>query len=81
MMNIMLRTTEEQANLSEMHIPLAMFLKSYNKNIPLGFPRASLAILRKFRETHQMLFKHGSLWSIALHRKKVIDWLSSYRAD
>ena len=68
-------------NFSEMQIPLASFLKSYNNNIPSGFPRASLAILKKFRETHQTLFRHGSLWSVVLHRKKVIDWLSSYRAD
>ncbi len=68
-------------NLSEMQVPLAMFLKSYNQNIPAGFPRVSVALLKKFRETHQALFKHGSLWSVALHRKKVIDWLSSYRAD
>lgn len=56
-------------------IPLADFLKSYNQNMPPQFPRASASLLQKFKETYPMLFKHGDLWSLDRHRKKVIEWL------
>ncbi len=60
---------------SILHIPLAEFLASYNKNMPASFPRASAAALKRFREAHAGLFKHGDLWSLDQHRKKLIDWL------
>jgi len=53
------------------------FLESYNQNIPATFPRASLAILKKFQAIHPKLFKNGDTWSITLHRKKLMDWLTS----
>ncbi len=56
-------------------ISLADFLKSYNKSIPEGFPRASTALLKRFKEMHSSLFKRGDSWSIDLHRKKILDWL------
>lgn len=59
----------------EMQISLADFLKSYNQNMPPSFPRASTALLNQFREEHASLFKHGDMWSLDLHRKKVIEWL------
>lgn len=58
-----------------MQISLSDFLKSYNANMPPAFPSATVALLERFREAHQMLFKHGDLWSLDLHRKKVFDWL------
>lgn len=67
-------------DLSIIRVPLTAFLESYNKNIPASFPRASVAILKKFQSIYPALFKHGDMWSLAQHRKKVIDWLSSYRA-
>lgn len=70
---------EEQVDLSQTQTSLEVFLESYNKNIPAGFPRASVAILKKFQSIYPTLFKHGNTWSVALYRKKVIDWLSSYR--
>jgi hypothetical protein len=56
-------------------ITLGDFLKSYNKTIPDGFPKASTALLNELKNTHLGLFKHGEFWSLDEHRKKVIDWL------
>lgn len=65
----------EELKISELRISLADFLKSYNKSIPEGFPRATSVLLKKFKETHPLFFKHGNLWSLDEHRKKIIDWL------
>ena len=65
----------EELKISEMRISLADFLKSYNKNIPHGFPKASTALLKKYKDTHPLFFKHDNLWSLDEHRKKIIDWL------
>ena len=58
-----------------MQISLSEFLESFNKNMPKSFPRATLPLLQKFKDEHSMFFKHGDLWSLELHRKKMIDWL------
>ncbi len=70
---------KKEVDLSIIQISLAAFLKSYNKNIPAGFPHVSAAILKKFQGVYPALFKHGDIWSLAQHRKRVIDWLSVYR--
>ncbi len=59
----------------EMQISISDFLKSYNKNMPATFPRATLSLLNSFRETHTTIFKHGDLWSLDQHRKKLMDWI------
>ena len=64
-----------ELKISEMQISQADFLKSYNENMPPTFPRASTALLNKFRGEHLGLFKHGDMWSLDLHRKKLIEWL------
>lgn len=69
----------EELELSQMQTPLLVFLEAYNQSIPATFPRASVAILKKFQGTHPTLFKNGDMWSTARHRKKIIDWLSSNR--
>lgn len=51
------------------------FLTSYNKNMPLSYPRASMALLMKFQEEHSSLFKHNDMWSLDMHRKKLFEWL------
>ncbi len=71
---------KEEIELNEMPVPLSAFLESYNKNIPAVFPRASAATLKKFQAMHPALFKNGDMWSIAQHRKKLMDWLSGYRS-
>ena len=65
----------EELKISEAQIPLSDFMKSYNDNIPMGFPHATTSLLKKFRELHTTLFKHGDLWSLDQHRKKLMDWL------
>ncbi len=54
---------------------LAIFIESYNKSIPEGFPKASVKTLRKFQSVYPALFKRGDDWSIDKHRKKLMDWL------
>ena len=65
----------EEAAISEAHLSLEDFLKSYNKNMPEGFPRATKALLKEFQAANAALFKGGDYWSLDLHRKKIIDWL------
>jgi hypothetical protein len=70
-----MKSYKEEAAVSQIQVSLLDFLKSYNKNIPENFPRASADLLRKFKESHPSFFKHGDLWSLDEHRKKIIDWL------
>ena len=58
-------------------IPLteAEFLESYNKNMPEGYPRATLSLLEKFKVAHTSLFKGKGVWTLDQHRKRLIDWL------
>ncbi|MHB8710570.1 MAG: hypothetical protein ACYC6X_03420 [Minisyncoccota bacterium] len=60
---------------SEKSRSLNEFLKLYNENLPLAFPRASAALLEDFKSGHANLFKSNRVWSLDLHRKKVMDWL------
>ena len=64
---------EEQERLEQITLP--DFLASYNKNMPLHFPRVTARLLQKFKDGHSALFKHGDLWSLEAHRKKIMDWL------
>ncbi len=66
----------KKPDVSLIQLSLPDFLKSYNQNIPEGFPRASLSLLQKFKTEHASFFKHGELWSLDEHRKKIVDWLS-----
>jgi hypothetical protein len=50
------------------------FMESYNKNIPTGFPHLTEGLLKKFKIENPVLFKDGELWSLAKHRKEVVDW-------
>ena len=68
----------EELAANQMQVSLSDFLESYNKNMPADFPRASVALLNKFKDTHQALFKHGDLWSLDLHRKRLFDWMPRY---
>lgn len=67
---------------SEKSLSFGAFLKSYNENLPLQFPRASLALLREFKKNNGALFKNeGNLWSLDQHRKKVMDWLTTKQRE
>ena len=74
-----MRGNSEQIKINQTATTLAVFMESYNKSIPEGYPRASATVLKKFQVAHQMLFKHGDSWSVDRHRKKVMDWLSEHR--
>jgi len=62
---------------SEKSLSFSQFLKSYNEDLPAGFPQASLPLLREFKKEHITLFKGENVWSLDQHRKKVMDWLVS----
>lgn len=73
-----MKRNKEELEISQMQVSLPLFLESYNQNIPASFPRASVALLKKFQSGHPTLFAHGDTWSIAQHRKRLIDWLSAH---
>jgi hypothetical protein len=72
-----MKRKDEAYEKSKVQTTLSKFLEAYNQSIPKVFPRASAAALEKFKNLYPSLFKHGNLWSIAQHRKKLIDWLFS----
>jgi len=65
----------DDPKLSEIRITASDFLLSYNQNMPIGFPRVSVTLLKKFKDEHPLLFKRDNLWSLDQHRKKLMDWL------
>lgn len=70
-----MKTPLKKPDPSEAMLTQAEFLLSYNKNIPEGFPKASSVLLQKYRGEHGSFFKKHDLWSLAEHRKKIMDWL------
>jgi hypothetical protein len=62
------KTSQEQLSLQD-------FMASYNTTMPASFPRVTVALLEKFKESHEALFKTGDTWSLDIHRKKLIDWI------
>ena len=77
----MVKQRNIQQELNEVGTTAPVFMESYNKSIPEGFRSASIKILEKFRAAHPMLFKDGGEWSIDRHRKRFMDWISSYNDD
>ncbi len=71
------KSFESEANLAK--TPMLEFIEAYNKTIPADFPRATPEALEQFRATHATLFKGKHGWSVDRHRKRVMDWLSSYQ--
>lgn len=67
--------------LNQTKTTLLTFMESYNKSIPVSFPKVSVKILKHFQLLHPILFKHSDEWSIDKHRKRVMDWLPSYPAQ
>ena len=70
-----MKKEREESKLNERLLTNQEFLLSYNQNMPLGYPLASLTLLQKFKDEHLSLFKANSLWSLDQHRKRLIDWL------
>ncbi len=73
--------TPKPTPVSEIQISIGEFVRSYNKNIPEGFPHASESLLKKFKEEHAAFFKHGESWSLDEHRKKIMDWLPLNKSE
>ena len=63
---------------SEKKLSLAQFLAMYNEGLPPGYPRASTALLKTYSKSHPEFFKHGDVWSLDQHRKKLMDWLPNH---
>jgi spermidine/putrescine-binding protein len=74
---VLSKAMKKPAEIDTSIIPITLneFLESYNKNMPANFPRASVELLKKFKEEHSALFKNGNFWSLDQHRKKLMDWL------
>ena len=73
------KSYKEEAAASQTQISLADFLEFYNKNIPATFGQATTELLQTFRREHPSLFKHGDMWSLDEHRKKIMDWIPSIK--
>ena len=73
-----MRDTSKKPNPNELAVPLVEFLKLYNQTIPAIFPRVNAGLLKKYKDEHASFFKADDLWSIDLHRKKVMDWLPNH---
>jgi hypothetical protein len=63
---------------SEASRSLADFQTLYNENLPATFPRASKALLEEYRDSHMEAFKVAGVWSLDVHRKRVMDWLRTH---
>jgi hypothetical protein len=68
---------EQEINFVEKSLPL--FVEYYNKNIPAGFPKATVKALIQFQALYPGLFTHNVEWTIDKHRKRLMDWLPSYK--
>lgn len=73
-----MRTKNIELERNQVKTSISDFLESYNKSVPVSFPRASLKVLKQFQILHPILFKHGDEWSIDRHRKRVMDWIPSH---
>jgi len=71
------KKTRAELELNQNQVTLAMFLNDYNQNIPNGFRPVSANVLKKFQEAHPNMFKQKDSWSVARHRKRLMDWMSS----
>jgi hypothetical protein len=74
-----MKAVDQELLKNQADTPPDVFLASYNKSIPTGFPQASVKMMNEFRTAYPSLFKKGDVWSIERHRKKLMDWLQAYR--
>lgn len=57
------------------------FLESFNANMPEGYPHVTMEILERFKLAHPNLFKKPNVWTLDLHRKRMIEWLPQNLSD
>jgi len=74
----MKRRKNIEQEISQIIVTTSAFVASYNRDIPKGYPEASVENLEQFYKAHPLLFKNGRKWSMDRHRKRVMDWLASY---
>lgn len=60
---------------NEVPLSATEFKESFNQNMPAGYPHVTLEIMDKFRFAHPNLFKKPNVWTLDLHRKRMIEWL------
>jgi len=70
-----MKKIDEAYEFSKTQTSVSVFLETYNQGIPKLFPHASAENLEEFQNLYPALFKDRNLWSIAQHRKKLLDWL------
>lgn len=70
-----MRKNSGDLDVGQAQISFSEFLESYNRNMPSAFPRATVVLMKKFKEDNVSLFKHGDLWSLEQHRKRLMDWI------
>jgi len=63
---------------SEKSLSRKEFLAAYNADLPAAFPQASDPILKEFSKRYPELFKNGDLWTLDVHRKRLMDWLPAH---
>lgn len=63
---------------SEQKRSLGEFVELYNAGLPKEFPQVTTALLTEYRTLYPSQFKPDGLWSLDLHRKRVMDWLPEY---
>ena len=73
-----MRRKNDTYELNKVTTSAIVFMESYNRSVPMGFPNVSLKALKEFQSVHPALFKHGDKWSIDRHRKRLMDWLLSH---
>lgn len=72
---VKMKKSPKEASLNEIPLTIEEFLESFNKNMPKGYPKASLKLLQEFKDSHESLFKPKGYWTLDQHRKRLIDWL------
>ncbi len=70
-----MKTPDLDRERSERLVTMADFLKAYNDGAPEGFPRATKSLLLEYKSLYAGQFKDDDLWSLDMHRKKIMDWL------
>ena len=77
----MKRDYKKEQEVNFVGMTLEEFMNYYNDNTPVAMPRATKDALKEFQTSHATLFDEGGLWTIDKHRRRVMDWLSSYHAN
>ncbi len=77
----MINSTESKEDTNLVGKSTKVFIEYYNDNIPDAFPHATHKSLKAFQAQYPSLFKEDQEWIINKHRKKFMDWLSSYREE